>query len=70
MLGLLPNDIGLLVSVSDPRLSPDASRVAFSVVRIDLENNRYHSRVWVAATDLYIYLVSSGAIRDLNTWSS
>jgi hypothetical protein len=26
------------------------------------------SLVWVAFTDLYIYLVSSGAIRDLNTW--
>jgi hypothetical protein len=27
------------------------------------------SLVWVAFTDLYIYLVSSGAVRDLNTWS-
>lgn len=26
------------------------------------------SLVWVALTDLYIYLVSSGTIRDLNTW--
>lgn len=26
------------------------------------------SLVWVAFTDLYIYLVSSGAVRDLNTW--
>jgi hypothetical protein len=26
------------------------------------------SLVWVAFTDFYIYLVSSGAIRDLNTW--
>ena len=26
------------------------------------------SLVWVASTDAYIYLVSSGAIRDLNTW--
>jgi hypothetical protein len=26
------------------------------------------SLVWVAFTDLYIYLVSRGAIRDLNTW--
>jgi hypothetical protein len=24
--------------------------------------------VWVAFTDLYILLVSSGTIRDLNTW--
>ena len=26
------------------------------------------SLVWVALTDLYIYLVSAGTIRDLNTW--
>jgi hypothetical protein len=26
------------------------------------------SLVWVAFTDLYIYLVSTGSIRDLNTW--
>jgi hypothetical protein len=26
------------------------------------------SLVWVAFTDMYIYLVSSGAIADLNTW--
>jgi hypothetical protein len=26
------------------------------------------SLVWVALTDLYIYLLSTGAIRDLNTW--
>lgn len=26
------------------------------------------SLVWVAFTDLYIYLVASGAVRDLNTW--
>jgi hypothetical protein len=26
------------------------------------------SLVWVAFTDLYIYLVSAGVIRDLNTW--
>jgi hypothetical protein len=26
------------------------------------------SLVWVAFTDAYIYLVSSGSIRDLNTW--
>jgi hypothetical protein len=26
------------------------------------------SLVWVVFTDVYVYLVSSGAIRDLNTW--
>ena len=28
----------------------------------------WFSLVWVAFTDLYIYLVSTGTIRDLNTW--
>jgi hypothetical protein len=28
----------------------------------------WFSLVWVAFTDLYIYLVSRGTIRDLNTW--
>jgi hypothetical protein len=28
----------------------------------------WFSLVWVAFTDFYIYLVSSGAIRDFNTW--
>jgi hypothetical protein len=26
------------------------------------------SLVWVAVTDLYIYLLSTGTIRDINTW--
>jgi hypothetical protein len=28
----------------------------------------WSSLVWVAFTDLYVYLVASGTIRDLNTW--
>jgi hypothetical protein len=30
----------------------------------------WFSLVWVAFTDFYIYLVSSGMIRDLNTWGA
>jgi hypothetical protein len=30
----------------------------------------WSSLVWVAFTDFYIYLVSSGTIRDLNTWGA
>jgi dipeptidyl aminopeptidase/acylaminoacyl peptidase len=51
MLGFMPDDVGLLVTASDPRLSPDGTRVAFCVQRTDLEHNRYHSRVWVAPVD-------------------
>ena len=28
------------------------------------------SLVWVALTDVYVYLVSSGILRDVNTWQS
>jgi dipeptidyl aminopeptidase/acylaminoacyl peptidase len=46
-----PADVGRLVGVSDPRLSPDGRRVAFVVSRVDLEGNRYRRSVWLAATD-------------------
>jgi dipeptidyl aminopeptidase/acylaminoacyl peptidase len=46
-----PADIGDLVDVSDPRLSPDGRRVAYVVTTIDLDANEYRSRIWLAATD-------------------
>ena len=46
-----PEDIGRLVGVSDPRVSPDGAHVAFVVTRVDLPGNRYRSAVWVAPTD-------------------
>src|SRR5436305_1369805 len=46
-----PVDIYALTSVGDPRLSPDARRVAYVVNRIDGEANRYRSAIWVASVD-------------------
>ncbi len=46
-----PDDIGRLVSVSDPRVAPDGRQVAFVVTRVDLAANRYRSAVWLAAAD-------------------
>ena len=46
-----PADIGRLVSVSDPCVSPDGETVAFVVTRIDLDANRYRSAIWLAAAD-------------------
>ena len=46
-----PSDIGRLISVSDPSLSPDGSTVAFVVTRVDMDANRYRSAVWLAAAD-------------------
>jgi dipeptidyl aminopeptidase/acylaminoacyl peptidase len=51
MLGFMPDDVGLLVAASDPRLSPNGAQVAFCVQRIDLANNRYHSRIWLSPID-------------------
>ncbi|MEY2591126.1 MAG: hypothetical protein QOJ67_3110 [Acidimicrobiaceae bacterium] len=46
-----PADLGRLITVGDPRLSPDGQLVAFVVTKADLGANRYHTAIWVAATD-------------------
>lgn len=43
--------IGNIVHAGSPAVSPDGSRVAFVVQRVDLEHNRYRSQVWLARTD-------------------
>ena len=45
-----PNDIGTLTNVGTVRLSPDGTLVAFTVVRIDLDGNRYREQIWLAPT--------------------
>jgi dipeptidyl aminopeptidase/acylaminoacyl peptidase len=51
MAGMIPDDIGQLVTPGDPRLSPDGRSVAFTISTVDLKDNRYHSQVWLAAVD-------------------
>jgi dipeptidyl aminopeptidase/acylaminoacyl peptidase len=46
-----PNDIGALTNVGTVRLSPDGTLVAYTVVRIDLDGNRYREQIWLAPTD-------------------
>ncbi len=46
-----PADIGRLVTVASPKVSPDGRRVAFVVTRVDLEANCYRSSIWLAAAD-------------------
>jgi dipeptidyl aminopeptidase/acylaminoacyl peptidase len=46
-----PADIGRLVTVSDPCVSPDGASVAFVVTRVDMDANRYRSAVWLVAAD-------------------
>src|SRR5262245_47048431 len=45
-----PNDIGALVNVGAPAVSPDGTRVAFVVRRTDLPGNRYVSQIWLYDT--------------------
>jgi dipeptidyl aminopeptidase/acylaminoacyl peptidase len=46
-----PHDVYALVNAGDPRLSPDGSRVAYTVTEIDAEANEYRSAIWVAPLD-------------------
>ncbi len=46
-----PTDIARLASPSDPRLHPDGKRVAFTVNRPDLEDDRYNRSIWLASVD-------------------
>jgi dipeptidyl aminopeptidase/acylaminoacyl peptidase len=46
-----PEDVYALTSVADPRLSPDARRVAYVVNRIDREANAYRAAVWTTMLD-------------------
>jgi dipeptidyl aminopeptidase/acylaminoacyl peptidase len=46
-----PEDVYELTSVGDPRISPDGTRVAYTVGWIDQEKNEYRSAIWVAPLD-------------------
>lgn len=48
---MLPQDIGHLVEVGAPAVSPDGQLVAWTVRRTDLDANRYRSAVWLAPAD-------------------
>jgi dipeptidyl aminopeptidase/acylaminoacyl peptidase len=67
-----PEDVYELVNAGDPRLSPDGSRVAYVVTRIDKEASEYQSAIWIAPTDgsAAPTQFTAGAKRDGNPrWS-
>jgi len=43
------NDLARIKTAFDPQISPDGTRVAYVVKKIDLEKNRYESRIWTVA---------------------
>jgi Tol biopolymer transport system component len=48
---MLPEDVYELVNAGDPRISPDGTRVAFTVTAVDRESNEYRGAIWVAPLD-------------------
>jgi len=46
-----PKDLDLFAQVSDPQVSPDGAHIAWVVQNIDVAENVYRSRIWVAPTD-------------------
>lgn len=42
-----PEQLGDIAIPSDPRLHPDGERIAFTVARIDLEDDEYPRRIWL-----------------------
>ncbi len=48
---IVPHDLYALQFIGDPQPSPDGSRIAFVVAMADEEENDYHSRIWLVATD-------------------
>src|SRR5690606_15752322 len=46
-----PADWYKVTTVSDPAISPDGSRVAFTVTTVVEKDNKRHSEIWVAPTE-------------------
>jgi dipeptidyl aminopeptidase/acylaminoacyl peptidase len=51
MPGMVPEDVYELTGVSDPRLSPDGSTVAYVVWHLDREENEGRGAIWLAPVD-------------------
>src|SRR5687767_11143792 len=49
--GITPEDYFSFELVSDPRISPDGSQVAYVVSRVDRAQNRRIPSIWLASTD-------------------
>jgi dipeptidyl aminopeptidase/acylaminoacyl peptidase len=66
-----PEDWYRMTWVSNPAMSPDGNRVAFTVTTVDEANNSRHSEVWMVATDggEPVRLTSPGTESSRPRWS-
>ncbi len=62
--------IGNILQASSPAVSPDGSKIAFVVTRVELGENAYRSQVWLAPVDGGSPRpITSGDDDDLPVWS-
>src|SRR5690242_3564043 len=68
---LTPDDLFAIRLVGDVQASPDGSRIAWSVVTLDKDEDIYRSAIWVADADgSNAYQLTAGTARDSSpVWS-
>ena len=65
-----PTDLARLSLPSDPRLHPDGKRVAFTVSRPDLDEDRYNRAIWLASVEGGARPFTAGPGDGSPRWSS
>ncbi|MGC4105946.1 MAG: S9 family peptidase [Thermomicrobiales bacterium] len=68
---LTPDDLFAIRLVGDVQASPDGSRIAWTVVTLDKEQDAYRSTIWIADADgANARQLTAGTVRDTSpTWS-
>ena len=69
MLAMQPQDVYRLTGVSDPRISPDGSTIAYVVWRADQGSNTYPSAIWVLANGTPRQLTEGSKSDSQPRWS-
>jgi len=63
-------DLARIVVISDPRISPDGMKIAFTSSKMDLERDKYVSRIWIAdLKENEIYSLTNGPKDSSPRWS-
>ena len=48
MTGMTARDLSILAHAGEVRVAPDGRRIAYTVITVDIEANRYRTRIWLA----------------------